>query len=81
MVLLCDVILGDIQYLYQNDKVKETKFDTVWAAGCNGPDYERSLFLNTGSEMPISKVCDYQNFDNRAVCYENEFVVHDEAQV
>jgi len=83
-ILLCEVVLGKLH-------TPETSFSTsklpkgcmsTYAQGQQGPDYNQSVFLEDGLEVPCGPHISYENDPQHPkLVHYSEFIVYDASQV
>jgi len=61
LLLLCEVALGESKKLRQPEYVEklDSSFNSVLGIGARGPDYEKSVYLPNGIEVPLGPVIEY----------------------
>lgn len=62
LLLLCEVALGESKQLRQPEYVEklDATFNSVHGIGARGPDYDKSVYLPNGIEVPLGPVIEYK---------------------
>eukprot|EP00826_Nyctotherus_ovalis_P008597 TRINITY_DN12235_c0_g1_i4.p1 TRINITY_DN12235_c0_g1~~TRINITY_DN12235_c0_g1_i4.p1 ORF type:complete len:471 (+),score=130.77 TRINITY_DN12235_c0_g1_i4:270-1682(+) len=84
LMLICEVALGRTSNALKSSSSNNEPpagFDSVKARGTRGPNMDKRLYLEDGSELPIGEIVEYKVNINSYMMPANEYIVFKPSQV